>query len=68
MDHLATIEAIYHVYKEYQLAKKGNYDGEFDNLLFYFKHFYQMIQETYQKNQKRFTKRKLNANEYIENV
>eukprot|EP01080_Neovahlkampfia_damariscottae_P009446 gene9446-1652_t len=51
-DHLATIEAIYYTLKEYQIFAKGEYNSEFDDLLFYYVYFYQLIQETYQDESK----------------
>ncbi|KAI9476083.1 MAG: DTW domain-containing protein [Benjaminiella poitrasii] len=50
-DHLATIEAIYYFYREFsETFEDSNYDGRYDNLMFYYKFFYQMIQATYRKN------------------
>ncbi|KAL4213682.1 DTW-domain-containing protein [Rhizopus microsporus] len=50
--HLATIEAIYYLYKEYGESYEAPYDGKYDNLLFYYKFFYNLIQNAYQKNKK----------------
>lgn len=44
-DCLATIEAIYYFYKEYQEGLKKKYDGEYDDLLYYFAFFHKMIQD-----------------------
>eukprot|EP00667_Euglena_gracilis_P022488 EG_transcript_25081 len=50
---LATIEAIYFFFVEYRnavLAKEGSearYDGEYDDLLFFYSHMYQTIQQFY---------------------
>jgi len=54
---LATLEAIYYFYKEYQIAKMGKYDGEFDNLLYFFALQHELIQQRYRTNQEiKFTK------------
>jgi hypothetical protein len=66
-NHLATIEAIYYLYREYAEAfeMKGSlYDGRYDNLLFYFKFFYNMIQNKYRKEKKPYTHRQRKG--YIE--
>ncbi|RKP09122.1 DTW domain-containing protein [Thamnocephalis sphaerospora] len=56
--HLATIEAIYHFYREYHQAYATTpYNGEYDDLLFYFKYFYDMIQKKYRESGKNFTQR-----------
>jgi len=48
-DHcLATIEAIYYFFKEHHVRMHGTYNGEYDNLLFYFAYNYQLIQKKYQ--------------------
>eukprot|EP00753_Platysulcus_tardus_P014742 PLAT4441.1.p3 GENE.PLAT4441.1~~PLAT4441.1.p3 ORF type:complete len:119 (-),score=29.56 PLAT4441.1:97-453(-) len=52
--HLATIEAIYFLFKEYALAQSaGAYDGRFDGLLFYFAHQYDLIQNVYRRDSSR---------------
>lgn len=58
-NHLATIEAIYYLYREYAETFEGGYeDGRYDNLLFYYRFFYNLIQDTYrQKPDKKFTHR-----------
>lgn len=57
-NHLATIEAIYYVYREFGEMVEGNYDdGRYDNLLFYYRYFYKMIQNVYRNNDKSFTHR-----------
>ncbi|KAI8393472.1 DTW domain-containing protein [Radiomyces spectabilis] len=58
--HLATIEAIYYFYREYAEAYETTtaYDGRYDNLLFYYRFFYKLIQDHYRTNSsKRFTHR-----------
>ncbi|CAG8504682.1 12529_t:CDS:2 [Dentiscutata erythropus] len=69
--HLSTIEALYYFLREYNevyeipeetenIHSDGNgYDGRYDNLLWYFKYFYEFIQATYrnQKGKKHFTTR-----------
>lgn len=51
-NHLATIEAIYYLYREYGESYEAPYDGSYDNLLFFYKFFYNLIQNAYQKNKK----------------
>lgn len=66
-NYLATIEAIYYLYREYSEAFEMNgnpYDGRYDNLLFYFKFFYNMIQNKYRKENKPYTHRQRKG--YIE--
>ncbi|CAH3197108.1 unnamed protein product, partial [Porites evermanni] len=49
---LATIEAIYYFFKEYeQHILKREYDGKFDNLLYFFAFQYNLIQEEQLKRQ-----------------
>ena len=55
--HLATIEAIYYLYREFGETYEAPYAGTYDNLLFYYKFFYDMIQDSYQSKPKRFSKR-----------
>ncbi|KAG9297132.1 hypothetical protein G9A89_019413 [Geosiphon pyriformis] len=48
--HLATIEAIYYFLKEYDETYESSgtaYNGRYDNLLWYYKFFYELIQATY---------------------
>ncbi|KAI9199287.1 DTW domain-containing protein [Polychytrium aggregatum] len=68
--HLATIEAIYYFYRDYYSAflesTAGPYDGRYDNLLFYFKVNFDVIQSYYRRNPERnFTSRKLGHDRYI---
>eukprot|EP01133_Synstelium_polycarpum_P001129 gene1129-1291_t len=51
---LATIEAIYYFFREYHLRVTGNYAGEYDNLLYYYALFYNLIQHTYKEGDKNF--------------
>jgi len=51
---LATIEAIYYFFKEYHTKKTRNYDGEYDNLLYYYSLFYNIIQDHYKTTSKEF--------------
>jgi len=54
-EFLATIEAIYYALVDYIRCKNsGKYDGEVDNLLFFYVHYYQLIQLTYRQNKKQF--------------
>ncbi|ORX85218.1 DTW-domain-containing protein [Basidiobolus meristosporus CBS 931.73] len=57
--HLATIEAIYYLYKEYAVAHQSPYDGRYDDLLFYYIYFYSLIQNNYinGKDERSFTTR-----------
>jgi hypothetical protein len=46
--HLATIEAIYYFYREFAIqhearCAKESYQGEYDDLLFFYKFFYELI-------------------------
>ena len=46
--YLATIEAIYYFVREYHaLFEPEQYEGQYDNLLFYFCFHYQQIREQY---------------------
>jgi hypothetical protein len=54
---LATIEAIYYFFNEFILAREGKYDGECDNLLYFFVQQYQLIQAHYKQNPKSQTQR-----------
>ena len=67
-NHLATIEALYYFLKEYYEVYESsnssnsgnyNYDGRYDDLLWYYKYFYEFIQATYRndKDRKHFTTR-----------
>ncbi|KAJ3382245.1 DTW domain-containing protein 1, partial [Lobulomyces angularis] len=55
-NYLATVEAVYYFFKDFDTTynKKVNedyiYDGKFDNLLFYFKMQYDLIQNEYKSN------------------
>ncbi|KAI8086199.1 DTW domain-containing protein [Halteromyces radiatus] len=52
--HLATIEAIYYTYREYAEAyEEGPYHGQYDNLMFYYRFFYNLIQDQYKQNKAR---------------
>ncbi|KAI7901939.1 DTW domain-containing protein [Cokeromyces recurvatus] len=54
INYLSTIEAIYYLYVEYAQAyelKTELYDGRYDNLLFYYKYLYDLIQYSYRKGQ-----------------
>ena len=49
------ILAIYYFFKEYQeCISGGNYNGEYDNLLYYYSFFYHMIQDKYRTSNKNF--------------
>ncbi|XP_043204855.1 tRNA-uridine aminocarboxypropyltransferase 1-like isoform X2 [Amphibalanus amphitrite] len=41
--HLATIEAVYYFVRELQESRHDTYGGEFDDLLFFFDHFYRTV-------------------------
>ncbi|KAL0088064.1 DTW domain-containing protein [Phycomyces blakesleeanus] len=69
-NHLATIEAIYYLYREYcqTYETPEGYDGRYDNLMFYYKFFYDLIQDKYRQTKKTFTHRhKQNYIKYAEN-
>ncbi|KAI9487168.1 MAG: DTW domain-containing protein [Benjaminiella poitrasii] len=56
VNYLSTIEAIYYLYVEYSQAyelkdSEASYDGRYDNLLFYYKYLYDLIQYSYRKGQ-----------------
>jgi hypothetical protein len=53
-----TAKAIYFFFREYQTKKNGTYEGEMDNLLFYYSHLYHLIQKTYQDPSKEFRHKK----------
>jgi DTW domain-containing protein YfiP len=48
-EFLATIEAIYFTLREFMATVSGSYDGEVDDLLFYYIFLYNKIQDKYQK-------------------
>lgn len=53
--NLATIEALYFFFKEYDevMRKEGeNYDGKYDNLLYFYTFNYNLIQERYSSTKK----------------
>jgi DTW domain-containing protein YfiP len=68
-NYLATIEAIYYFFVEYYEAFESDgkaYDGRYDDLLFYFKLNYDLIQDYYNKNrQKQFTRQHALADSFI---
>ena len=47
---LSSIEAIYYFYKEYAMVMNGSYNGEYDDLLFFFTHIYRRVQDYYNEN------------------
>ncbi|KAN0032640.1 hypothetical protein ACTFIV_006548 [Dictyostelium citrinum] len=56
--YLATIEAIYYFFKEFHLSQNNNqYNGEYDNLLFYYSFFYNLIQTTYKQQNRDFIRK-----------
>eukprot|EP01127_Copromyxa_protea_P023257 TRINITY_DN8664_c0_g1_i1.p1 TRINITY_DN8664_c0_g1~~TRINITY_DN8664_c0_g1_i1.p1 ORF type:complete len:285 (+),score=52.85 TRINITY_DN8664_c0_g1_i1:3-857(+) len=54
---LATIEAIYYFFAEYHERMHGTYNGEYDDLLFYFSYHYNLIQEQYRREDKVFPRK-----------
>ncbi len=46
--------AIYYFFKEYHEKATGAYNGEYDNLLYYYTLFYNLIQDHYKTVQKPF--------------
>lgn len=78
-DYLATIEgifidliiiyfkkAIYYFYREYHLNITNSYEGQYDDLLYYYSFFYKLIQQEYNNSQKIFP-RKENYIHYFNN-
>jgi len=53
-NYLATIEAIYHFFKEYHTQKTGSYEGQYDDILYYYSLFYNLIQDHYKSTKKPF--------------
>jgi len=53
-DCLATIEAIYYFYREYHEKQIGLYNGQYDDLLFFYVYMYNLIQNTYKRQNKKF--------------
>jgi hypothetical protein len=51
---LANLLAIYYFFKEYEMRMRGVYNGEYDNLLFYFAYHYQLIQNNYKEKSRLF--------------
>eukprot|EP00826_Nyctotherus_ovalis_P036244 TRINITY_DN319_c0_g1_i11.p1 TRINITY_DN319_c0_g1~~TRINITY_DN319_c0_g1_i11.p1 ORF type:complete len:256 (-),score=86.80 TRINITY_DN319_c0_g1_i11:186-953(-) len=55
--NLATVEALYFFFKEYDEAMNGSeYDGKYDNLLYFYTYNYNIIQERYINEKKEFTR------------
>eukprot|EP00033_Pygsuia_biforma_P004892 GCRY01005364.1.p1 GENE.GCRY01005364.1~~GCRY01005364.1.p1 ORF type:complete len:262 (+),score=23.22 GCRY01005364.1:66-851(+) len=48
-EYLATIEAIYYFVREWQTRLTDEYNGEYDDLLFFFCYLYRLIQHRYSK-------------------
>ncbi|KAI8973001.1 DTW domain-containing protein, partial [Pilobolus umbonatus] len=63
--HLATIEAIYYLYRELGETYESPYQHQYDDLLFYYKYFYHLIQETYQKKKTAKFNHRHNQKDYI---
>ncbi|KAL1924253.1 uncharacterized protein VTP21DRAFT_7288 [Calcarisporiella thermophila] len=57
INHLATIEAIYYFMREYAELRNNAYNGEYDDLLFYYKFFYELIQQSYRTEKRIFNRR-----------
>eukprot|EP01114_Cavostelium_apophysatum_P013615 TRINITY_DN3333_c0_g1_i1.p1 TRINITY_DN3333_c0_g1~~TRINITY_DN3333_c0_g1_i1.p1 ORF type:complete len:250 (-),score=39.58 TRINITY_DN3333_c0_g1_i1:114-863(-) len=53
-DFLATVEAIYYFVQEYHTKLTGSYEGQYDNLLYFFAYQYDLIQRTYKNSDKNF--------------
>jgi hypothetical protein len=49
-NYLATIEAIYFFYREYLNFSEIKYDLNLDNILYFYKYFYDLIQDRYNNN------------------
>jgi len=57
-EFLATIEAIYYLYRELWTAThEGSYRGELDDLLFFYAYFYKMIQKRYKDRKQVFPRK-----------
>ncbi|KAJ9451272.1 DTW domain-containing protein [Diplonema papillatum] len=63
--YLATIEAIYYLLKDLRIAQGHTYNGEFDDILYFYVHQYAVIQQTYREGQRGFTPRHQKADQYI---
>ena len=51
--NLATVEALYLFFKEYdEVMSESEYDGKYDNLLYFYTYNYNIIQEVYMKEKK----------------
>lgn len=50
---LSTIEAIYYFFCEYDAKINGVYDGKYDNLLYFYIFYYQLIQSSYKDGDKK---------------
>lgn len=65
--HLATIEAIYYLFRERDEAvfrakgKEYSYDGRYDNLLWLYVFTYRLIQRTYKNSHRHFTTRHVSS-------
>eukprot|EP00050_Salpingoeca_kvevrii_P011069 m.12464 g.12464 ORF g.12464 m.12464 type:complete len:305 (+) comp3234_c0_seq2:111-1025(+) len=59
--HLATIEAIYYFFRQMGTKQQGEYDGRYDNLLFYYAFQFQLVQEHALQRSQRFQQRKAAA-------
>ncbi|KAK9728471.1 hypothetical protein K7432_001015 [Basidiobolus ranarum] len=67
-NYLSTIEAVYYLYREYYEAYQSDiaYDGRYDDLLFYYKYFYNLIQNHYKDNSRiKFTSKHRKGSDYI---
>lgn len=55
-DFLATIEAIYYFYRDYQTSRNPGvpYDGSVDDLLYFYAHQWKVIQDVYKQSGKSF--------------
>jgi hypothetical protein len=61
---LATIEAIYHFFKTFDIVYEGGNGDRYEGLLYYFKEQYKLIQDHYKNDKsKNFTSKK--AGDYI---
>jgi len=56
-EYLATIEAIYYFLKEYHHKSRGCYNGEYDNLLYYYSYFFNLIQNHYKEGSRNFVRK-----------
>lgn len=69
MKYVSTVEAVYYLVCSIYTKRTGKETHNFDNLLFYFKYQYDLIQAAYRNNPKKsFTSKKLDSDTYIKSI